>query len=147
MSQTIFRICKLSFCIMFFLNSGFGQSKEDLLKTERLRFKAMEEKDSVSLKKILDEELAYTHSSGQKDGQQSFIASIASGQLEYQKIEIEQLDARTEGNLGWISGKLRVTVKIGTADPVNLHLSYLDIYHFQKKQWRMVAWQSARLPD
>lgn len=147
MRQSIFRICKLTFYIILFFNSGFGQSRDELLKTEKLRFKAMEEKDSVSLKKILDEELAYNHSNGLKDGQQSLIASIASGQVEYQRIEIEQVEARTEGNMGWVSGKLRVRVKIGTADPVNLHLSYLDIYRFKKNQWRMLAWQSARLPD
>jgi Domain of unknown function (DUF4440) len=147
MIPVILRMGLLNFAIVLLFISGYGQTKDDLLKTEKIRFKAMQEKDSLSLKNVLADELVYTHSNGLKDGKQSFISSIASGQLQYQMIEIELLDAYTDGNFGWISGKIRLRVKVGTADPVNLHISYLDIYRFQKSQWRMVAWQSARLPD
>jgi len=147
MIPVILRMGLLNYAIALLFISGYGQTRDDLLKAEKMRFKAMEEKDSLSLKNVLADELVYIHSNGLKDGKQSFISSIASGQLQYQMIEIELLDAHSEGNFGWISGRIRLRVKVGTADPVNLHISYLDIYRFQKNQWRMVAWQSARLPD
>lgn len=94
----------ISFFLLLLVKLSYGQSKkDDLLKTEKLRFKAMQEKDSSLLKKVLSEELIYTHSNGVKDTRQSLIASIMNGQLEYQSIDIEQMDAETDGN--WWHGK------------------------------------------
>ena len=135
-----------SFFLAIFATSS-GQSKEDLLKAESLRFKAQVSKDSGYLKQVLDKDLVYLHSSGKKDDRQSYIASLFNGQLSYLSIDPEEMNAVIDGKIAWITGKARAKVKVESGQELNLHLSYLDVYKYHDGRWQMVAWQSTRLPE
>jgi hypothetical protein len=125
----------------------FGQGRQmTVLQLEKDRFKAMINRDSVALERILANDLLYIHSNGILDSKETFIKNIMSGKLEYIAIDLQQADIRTHSQTAWIHGAAKIKVRMGKDTPeVELVIRYLDIYKREGGDWKLVAWQSAKL--
>ena len=113
---------------------------------EKERFKAMINRDSVFLSRILADDLIYTHSDGETDSKSSFIKSIISGELVYYSIQLKKINVIIKNKTAWISGLADVKVKpASNKDVLHISISYLDVYYQRKDQWQLEAWQSAKI--
>lgn len=114
---------------------------------EESRFAAMLSRDVAALRRILADDLTYTHSSGQLESKEQFLDSIASGAFQYLAILPEgALDVRVYGDTAVVTGKGTFRVKAG-GEERSLKLRFTDVYISRDGVWQMVAWQSTRLPD
>lgn len=114
---------------------------------EESRFAAMLSRDAPALRRILADDLTYTHSSGQLESKEQFIESIASGAFQYLAILPEgALDVRVYGDAAVVTGKGTFRVRAG-GEERSLKLRFTDVYVARSGVWQMVAWQSTRLPD
>ena len=109
------------------------------------RLVAMVRADVAELGTLLGEELTYTHSSGQMENREEFLASISSGKLDYQSIDRTEDQVRIYGNTAVVSGRTDVKLKAEGKDLV-LPLRFTSMWVKGEKGWRMVAYQSTRLP-
>lgn len=114
---------------------------------EESRFAAMLSRDVPALRRILADDLTYTHSSGQLESKEQLIESIASGAFQYLAILPEgALDVRVYGDAAVVTGKGTFRVRAG-GEERSLKLRFTDVYVLRDGRWQMVAWQSTRLPD
>ena len=136
--------------VLFLLLSSFshyGQARQmTVLQLEKDRFKAMINKDSSFLDRILANDLLYIHSNGVQDSKETFIRNIMNGSLEYIAVDLQQADIRTFSQTAWIHGAAKIKVRMGKdTTEVELVIRYLDVYKREDGEWKLVAWQSAKL--
>ncbi len=118
-----------------------------ILGLEERRFAAMMSRDVQALRRMLADDLTYTHSSGQLETKEQLIESIASGAFQYLAILPEgALDVRVYGDAAVVTGKGTFRVRAG-GEERSLKLRFTDVYIVRGDVWQMVAWQSTRLPD
>ncbi|HIG62788.1 MAG TPA: nuclear transport factor 2 family protein [Gammaproteobacteria bacterium] len=105
------------------------------------RRRAMIEADVQALATYLDDDLRWTHSSGKTDGKTALIASIGSGSVVYQSLEVQEPHISQHINIfiyaGIISGDV---LKEGTQK--KLRNKFLSIWHITDERLSMIAWQS-----
>jgi ketosteroid isomerase-like protein len=140
---------RILYCLLLILISASGHSQSrqiTILQLEKDRFRAMINKDSLFLDRVLADDLVYIHSNGQQDTKQSLMKNILNGTLQYLSVEVQQADIRTHSQDAWIHGVAKIKVRNGQdTQEMELNLRYLDIYKKEDGEWKLVAWQSARL--
>ena len=110
---------------------------------EDRRIKAMIDDDLATLDAVLADDLTYGHSNGVVDTKASYLETLRSGKTKYQTIERLPSVVRVYGDTAIVTGMATVGLR-GQAAPFTLR--YTLAYVMRDGQWRMVAWQSTRLP-
>jgi hypothetical protein len=137
------------------LAAGFGAnlaSAEDdarltaLRTAEVARFEAQVKADAPALQKLLHDGLDYVHSNGDLDTKASFIDSLVTGKRDYLATVATLENVRIFGDVGVIRGKAKVTIA-DNGKPLELNLGYTDFWLWNKGQWQMTGWRSARIPE
>lgn len=116
-----------------------------VLKKESDRFAAMTSRDTAALRGLLHDDLIYIHSNALMESKAQHIAAIASGRLVYQKMTPENVKIRRYGKTALTDGTLQVKGLLnGTA--FELRLAYTAVYRKKRGHWRLLNWQSTRIP-
>jgi len=140
------RLLCIAIVILIALNN-YGQSREiTILQLEKNRFTAMINKDSAFMAKIFASDLLYIHINGMQDSKETLIQNIMNDYLDYITVELTQADVRTTNQFAWVHGAAKIKVRNGKDSPeVEMSIRYLDIYKKEDGDWKLVAWQSARI--
>ena len=121
-------------------------NEQMIIDLDRKRMTATAQKDIESLKKMLCKGLVYTHSSGRQDTKQSLIEGIESGSTVYTSIEPSEVKAQDLGNAVVLTGIAAISVNSkGKAN--SFRVRFTDVYENQNGTWRMVTWQSTKIPE
>lgn len=123
--------------------AGNGQSIIDL---DKKRMTAMAEKDVATLKAVLSDDLIYTHSSARMDTKASLIGNMESGSTVYTSVVPSEVVAQDLGNAVVLTGVARISV-MANGKPNSFGVRFTDVYANQGGTWRMVTWQSTKLPE
>jgi|GEM_PF-503690 len=143
----------LNFSCLFILLTGIvwgshAQSLPDpgLIAMEKMRFDAMIRQDTVTLSRILANDLIYIHTNGVIDDKTSLLKSIASGSVVYKYILPEKSITRVEGNFGWVYGKANIRFKVASINmTIDQYISFINFYRYFRNQWLLVACQNAKV--
>ena len=119
---------------------------EPIIELDRKRMTAMAQKDVATLKNVLCKGLVYTHSSGRQDTKQSLIEGMESGKTVYTSIVPSDVKAQDLGNAVVLTGVAAISVN-SKGKPNSFRVRFTDVYENQDGTWRMVTWQSTKLPD
>jgi len=103
--------------------------------------------DEGTLKKVLSDDLAYTHSNGEADTKAVYISNLKTGARKYIKLTHESMDVRLYGNTAVLSGNVQVETSQKGVAASPAHLRILHVWVLQGGQWQLVAHQSLRLPN
>ena len=117
-----------------------------IIELDKKRMTAMAQKDVASLKNMLCKGLVYTHSSGRQDTKQSLIEGMETGKTVYTSIEPSDVKAQDLGNAVVLTGAAAISV-MSNGKPNSFRVRFTDVYENQNGTWRMVTWQSTKLPD
>jgi uncharacterized protein (TIGR02246 family) len=103
--------------------------------------------DEAALKKLLADDLTYTHSTGQTDSKEVFIDNLKTGTRKYLKLDHDSMDVRMYGNAAVLTATAQVETsqKDGKTNPA--HLRFLHVWVLQNGQWRLAAHQSQRMAN
>ena len=123
--------------------AGNGQSIIDL---DKKRMTAMAEKDVATLKAVLSDDLIYTHSSARMDTKASLIGNMEAGSTVYTSVVPSEVVAQDLGNAVVLTGVARISV-MANGKPNSFGVRFTDVYANQGGTWRMVTWQSTKLPE
>ncbi|MFC0775315.1 nuclear transport factor 2 family protein [Terrimonas alba] len=107
--------------------------------------KALVEKDSVALSRLLHNKVSFGHSNGWVQSHDDVWNDFASGKLSYQKIE-NSLTTIAAINKKWATVRMNIATEGKLNDKVfamNLHV--LQVWMKTKKGWQLIARQSAKL--
>ena len=122
--------------------AGNGQMIIDL---DRARMTAMAEKNIPFLQSHLCKGLIYTHSSARMDTKASLIANMESGSTVYTSVVPSDVVAQDLGDAVVLTGTAQISVMSG-GTPNSFGVRFTDVYQNQGGTWRMVTWQSTKLP-
>ena len=119
---------------------------DELIALENRRFEAMTKQDAQALDEILADDLIYTHSSARVETKTEFISSLTSGRTRYKSVEPDDVKVRQYGDTAVITGHAWIHVNSNGRDN-KFQVRFTDVYAKRDDVWRMVAWQSTKLPD
>jgi ketosteroid isomerase-like protein len=123
-----------------------AESPEDEIRAaDARRMAAMVRADVQELGSLLADELTYTHSSGQVETREQLLATISSGKLDYVSMVPSEDQVRVYGNTAVRTGRADVKVRAGGQENV-LALRFTEVWVKGEGGWRLVVWQSTRLP-
>ncbi len=129
-------------------SSAMGQAEQQVLQAETDRFAAMVKADEPALKKLLSDDLTYTHSSGLFQNKAQFIADVKSGAIKYVSVTPSESDwkVRVLGNVAVVNGLAAVHV-VDHGNDVSFRLRYTTVHTNRSGYWQMIAWEATRLPQ
>ena len=117
----------------------------EILDLEAQRCAAIIAADAAALRRLLHEDMIYTHSSGLADTKSTFIEAIVGGKFIYKRIENTKESVRLYGDTALVSGQAAIDIDVEGA-PRKLNLCYLAAWTRTEVGWKFVAWQSAGIP-
>ena len=118
---------------------------QSVLRAESLRFGAMMQGDTLTLRQFLADELIYTHSSGLVETKPLHLSAVGSKRTVYESIAPDSMGYRIYGNIAVGSGTVKSRgTQSGTAFDLTLRVSTVHI--FRDGRWQLVLWQSTRMP-
>ena len=119
---------------------------EMIIELDQKRMTAMAQKDTAALKSMLCKGLVYTHSSGRQDTKQSLLDGMESGTTVYTSLVPSDVKAQDLGNAVVLTGVAAISVN-SNGKPNSFRVRFTDVYENQNGAWRMITWQSTKLPD
>jgi ketosteroid isomerase-like protein len=117
----------------------------EILALEAERCAAIIAKDEAALRRLLHDDMIYTHSSGLADTKSSFIDAVCSGKFDYKRIEHTKEQVRRYGDTALVSGQASIDIDV-EGEPRKLNLCYLAAWARTRDGWKFAAWQSAGIP-
>ena len=118
----------------------------ELLQADARRFEAMRTKDWTALDAALADELTYVHSTARLETKDEHVANLKGGKPHYRGIAPREQKARVNGNIGVVNGVSEMHVERDGKEQ-RFTVRYLAVYAKSGDAWRMIAWQSTRVPD
>lgn len=115
-------------------------SVEAIAGLEAARYDAMLRGDRAALERMLDDELVYTHSLGDRDDKRGYLDKLSAGFFDYLEIghDIERIILR--GDSATVIGAMRARAIVG-GEARELDNSYTAIWARDGRDWRLVAFQ------
>jgi ketosteroid isomerase-like protein len=121
-------------------------TEADVLSADDRRFEAMQRKDWTALDSVLADDLTYVHSTARLESKAEHVANLRDGKPHYRGIKPRERRARVHGNIGVVNGVSEMHVERDGKEQ-RFAVRYLAVYAKAGEHWRMIAWQSTRVPD
>jgi hypothetical protein len=119
---------------------------DDVLRADDRRFEAMRKQDWPSLEDSLADDLTYVHSTARLESKAEHVGNLKAGKPFYRGIAPRERQARVHGSIGVVTGVSEMHVE-NAGKEQRFTVRYLAVYAKMGATWRMVAWQSTRVPD
>ena len=121
-------------------------TEADVLNADDRRFEAMRKGDWAGLNAALADDLTYVHSTARLESKAEHIANLRGGKPHYRGIAPRERKARVHGSIGIVNGVSEMHVERDGKEQ-RFTVRYLAVYAKAGENWRMIAWQSTRVPD
>ena len=118
----------------------------EVLAADDRRFEAMRKGDWTALDAALADDLTYVHSTARLESKAEHLGNLKSGKPHYCGIAPRERKARVHGNVGVVNGVSEMHVE-NAGKEQRFTVRYLAVYAKTGEAWRMIAWQSTRVPD
>jgi len=122
------------------------QTDADVLAADDCRFEAMRKQDWAALDASLADDLVYVHSTARVESKAEHIGNLRAGKPHYRGIAPRDRTARVRGDVGIVNGVSEMHVESAGKEQ-RFTVRYLAVYSRAGGAWRMMAWQSTRVPD
>ena len=120
-------------------------SAEEAWSAEQARYAAQTGGDFAALERMIGDDLVYIHSSSNVDTKASFIESQRSGTVKYRSMKPLEINVRSYGCIGIVSGRLDVDVTVRGQDNT-LKLLFHSVWAKRAAGLQFISWQATRLP-
>ena len=121
-------------------------AEADVLRADENRFEAMRKEDWSALDMALADDLTYVHSTARLESKTEHVANLRAGKPHYRGIAPRDRTARVNGDVGIVTGVSEMHVERDGKEQ-RFTVRYLAVYARTQGMWRMIAWQSTRVPD
>lgn len=122
-----------------------GETEQAVLAAQDARVAATIAADLEALEAITTEDLSYTHSNAVVESRAEFLAGLKSGKYRYKSVAFDERRVRLFGDAAAITGTCRVRV-VSDGRDFDTTLRFTELYARQAGRWKMVHWQSTRVP-
>lgn len=126
--------------------TGKVSAETDVLRADDDRFAAMKGGDWAALDAVLADDLTYVHSTARLESKAEHVANLRAGKPHYRGIAPRERRVRVHGGVGVVNGVSEMHVE-NAGKEQRFTVRYLAVYALAGDRWRMIAWQSTRVPD
>ena len=119
---------------------------KEVLEADDRRFDAMRKQDWPALEARLADDLVYVHSTARRETKAEHVGNLRAGKPHYRGIAPRERSARVFGDVGVVNGTSDMHVE-NAGKENRFTVRYLAVYAKSGGAWRMVAWQSTKVPD
>ncbi len=126
------------------LRAQVSDAEQSVRQAEDRRAKALVDDDYATLDAVLADDLTYNHSNGVSDTKAAYLETLRSGKTKYEKFDRQPSVVRIYGDTALVTGTATIGLR---GQPAPFSVRYTLAYVKRDGQWRMVAWQSTRLPQ
>ncbi len=107
---------------------------------ERKRAEAMQAGDVDTLDALISDKLVYLHSSGGRDGKESYLGQIRDGTITYIRVAPPEPEVVLAGDTAIVFGRMNADV-VRAGKDLALDYDYLAVWAKEGGQWRFLAFQ------
>src|SRR5918996_4815204 len=118
----------------------------EVLRADDQRFEAMRKGDWPALEAALAADLTYVHSTARLESKAEHVGNLKAGKPHYRGIAPRERKVRVHGGIGVVNGVSEMHVENACKEQ-RFTGRYLAVYAKAGETWRMIAWQSTRVPD
>ena len=122
------------------------QTEAEVLSADDRRFDAMRKEDWPALEAVLADDLTYVHSTARLETKAEHVGNLKAGKPHYRGIAPRERKVRVHGGVGVVNGVSEMHVE-NAGKEQRFTVRYLAVYAKTGNAWRMIAWQSTRVPD
>jgi ketosteroid isomerase-like protein len=122
------------------------QTEAEVLSADDRRFEAMRKEDWPALEAVLADDLTYVHSTARLETRAEHVGNLKAGKPHYRGIAPRERKVRVHGGVGVVNGVSEMHVE-NAGKEQRFTVRYLAVYAKAGNAWRMIAWQSTRVPD
>jgi len=122
------------------------QTEAEVLSADDRRFEAMRKADWPALEAVLADDLTYVHSTARLETKAEHVGNLKAGKPHYRGIAPRERKVRVHGGVGVVNGVSEMHVE-NAGKEQRFTVRYLAVYAKAGAAWRMIAWQSTRVPD
>lgn len=122
-----------------------GKTEQQILDLSKRKFDWLVNKNTDSLKTILDDQVKYIHSNGWIQSKKEVMDDCVSGKLLYQKIEISEASVRLYGTTAIVTGKGKFSGAVNQTT-FAMDLAYTEVYIKKDNYWLLVSRHSNKMP-
>jgi len=106
----------------------------------------MRKEDWPALEAVLADDLTYVHSTARLETKAEHVGNLKAGKPHYRGIAPRERKVRVHGGVGVVNGVSEMHVE-NAGKEQRFTVRYLAVYAKAGNAWRMIAWQSTRVPD
>lgn len=118
----------------------------EVLQADDRRFEAMRNEDWAAFDALLSDDLTYCHSTARLETKAEHMANLKARKPRYVNATPRDRKVRVHGDIGLVNGICAIHVNSDGKDN-RFTVRYLAVYRNAGTGWRMLAWQSTRMPD
>lgn len=137
---------KFFLILLLFVSAGSSaQQKQIKLHNAVTNFyKALVDRDTITIKKLTDNKLVYGHSNGWNQNQVEIINDLYNGKLTYTGIKQSEEQIIIDENTGCVRSKVDVDVLMDKTK-LNFKLYALMVWIYKKGSWKLLSRQGIKL--
>jgi ketosteroid isomerase-like protein len=122
------------------------RAEAEVLQADDRRFDAMRKEDWPALEAVLADDLTYVHSTARQETKAEHVDNLRAGKPHYRGIAPRDRRVRVHGTIGIVNGVSEMHVERDGKEQ-RFTVRYLAVYAKTANDWRMIAWQSTKVPD
>lgn len=122
------------------------RAKDEIVALERSLYRAMIARDLRALRELLSEDLVYMHSPGFAESKTQYLAAVADGVYEYDRIESTDVAITMYAEAAVETGQVEMSVGAAGEPKTVIQLLFTLVWVKQASGWRLLVRQATRIP-
>jgi ketosteroid isomerase-like protein len=119
---------------------------ELVLDLDRLRIKALVDKDLATLDRIISDDYTHVESNGKARNKAEFLDSLRVGDYSFASFVIDENDVRIYGDTAVVAGRYHNDIRTPQGLQPTKYARHLRVYVRSGAGWRNVAHQATEMP-
>jgi ketosteroid isomerase-like protein len=145
--MTMLRSILLFCCFLSSVTLGAASPAEAVRAADTARVMATIAGDVARLAPRLSDQLSYGHSDGGVQTKAEFLGAVQSNRIKYEAYDYEEVQVvPVADGVATMTGRARLRASAG-GQQVAFSLRFLAVWRQEDGAWRLLAYQSARLPE
>jgi ketosteroid isomerase-like protein len=119
--------------------------KQEIVRLEQARCRALVEADIDSLKTLVSDDVVHVHANGKADNKTAYLLMVEK-QIRFLEASRQSLDVRVYGELAIATGRLDQVIEMKqTAQRIDMHVMTTQVWAQREGAWQQVSFQATNL--
>ncbi len=121
-------------------------SETEVREAEHARIAALLARDYDALEQLLDDRVAYIHSTAHRDTKASLLETLRGDAYRYLEMETDLQQVEVIGDAVWAFGRMRAVIEIGDGPAGERHSTITQLWARDGARWKLLSFQVTGLP-